>query len=198
MIDPKNVTKFDRSDVELREYFLFCTFVAGKNADVQARKLDDFLYKVPMHTSFVTGSMIQEGLRTCKVGQYSRLDRTLSSFNALMGYDRIKLMRYLREGTPAQLSAEFFGVGPKTSRYFILHSRADARCAALDTHILKWLTLQGVGHDFKNTPPMGQEYLRLENEFLERADKLKISAADLDLKVWMEMSGRITVHGHHK
>ena len=43
MIDPRKVTKFDRTLEELEEFMLFAIVVAGKNAFQQARKLEQFL-----------------------------------------------------------------------------------------------------------------------------------------------------------
>ena len=43
MIDPYNITKYDRTQNELEEFLLFCIVVAGKTAYIQSRKLDEFL-----------------------------------------------------------------------------------------------------------------------------------------------------------
>ncbi len=43
MIDPRKVTKFDRTPEELEEFLLFSVVVAGKGAFQQAKKLDEFI-----------------------------------------------------------------------------------------------------------------------------------------------------------
>ena len=43
LIDPKNITNYNRSDSELETFWLFCLFVAGKNSDTASLKLSQFL-----------------------------------------------------------------------------------------------------------------------------------------------------------
>ena len=43
MIDPSDVTKYDRTEEELEEWLLFCIVAAGKTAKTQARLLENFL-----------------------------------------------------------------------------------------------------------------------------------------------------------
>ena len=45
MINPYQITNYDRSSSELEEFLLFCIVVAGKTAYIQAQKLEDFLLK---------------------------------------------------------------------------------------------------------------------------------------------------------
>jgi len=49
MIDPSDVTKFDRTQAELEECLLFAIFVASKKATVQAQKLEQFLGGCTIH-----------------------------------------------------------------------------------------------------------------------------------------------------
>jgi hypothetical protein len=49
MIDPRDVTKFDRTQAELEEYWLFCIVAAGKTAMTQARLLDAYLQEGYTH-----------------------------------------------------------------------------------------------------------------------------------------------------
>jgi len=48
MIDPSNITNFDRTDGELEEFALFAPAVAGKTADVQASKVNELLQRLEM------------------------------------------------------------------------------------------------------------------------------------------------------
>jgi thermostable 8-oxoguanine DNA glycosylase len=89
--------------------------------------------------------------------------------------------------TPQELEA-ITGIGEKTSRFFILHTRKNARVAAIDTHMLKYLRAVGVG-DVPDKSPKGATYLRLEKQFIELADKSGMSIADFDLMIWNFYAG---------
>lgn len=69
-------------------------------------------------------------LRESKLGQYQRI---ASVFRAAA-----HSWLNLHSCTVADLM-KFPGVGPKTARFFILHSRPNQRLAVLDTHILSRL-----------------------------------------------------------
>ena len=43
MIDPYNITNYNRTEAELQELLMFCILVAGKTAYIQAGKLEQFL-----------------------------------------------------------------------------------------------------------------------------------------------------------
>jgi hypothetical protein len=117
-------------------------------------------------------------LRAARTGNYRKLSRALPEL-ARSGLD-------LRRCSVADLEA-LYGVGPKTARYFILHTRPDARVAALDTHVLKYLST--LGHEVpKSTPSSGRRYAELEKAFLAEADSLGLSPAHLDLLVWTSYS----------
>jgi endonuclease III len=83
------------------------------------------------------------------------------------------------------------GIGRKTSRFFLLHSRKNADCACLDVHILRWLQEQGV-ETTDRTPSSAKEYRRLEQEFLSRVPAGK-SVAEFDLEIWTEKSRKVNV-----
>jgi hypothetical protein len=46
MIDPYNITNYNRTEGELQKFLLFCIVVAGKTAYIQAQKLEEFLLSV--------------------------------------------------------------------------------------------------------------------------------------------------------
>lgn len=187
MIDPNTVTKFDRTDEELLEFWLFCLFVRGKNADVQAKKLSDFTdlcCQTPNAWISLTSGLIQKRdhvdgmLRSVRSGQYETLTSAIQETAERLKKDSA----YLRTASVADLES-IFGVGPKTARYFVMHTRPKAGVAALDTHILRYL---GYRTDVKvpKTTPTGKKYKELEDTFLLMADFEGVDPAAMDLAIW--------------
>jgi hypothetical protein len=133
MIDPNKVTNAARTEAELEEFLLFCVVVAGKNADQQAAKLERFLGgRAPF--AFIRKSQraaaLDAALREVRLGKYSLLGRSFTAL-ASSGVD-------LRTVGWADLTA-FPGIGIKTAKFFILHSRPREMHGVLDTHVLSWM-----------------------------------------------------------
>jgi thermostable 8-oxoguanine DNA glycosylase len=109
-------------------------------------------------------------------------------------YNHVYLFPAYDLGTVSTSNLEMVkGIGPKTSRFFILHSRANSRVAALDTHILKGLR-RALPASIKvplATPSSKAEYHRLENHFLHICDQMGRSPAEVDLEWWREYSGNL-------
>ena len=171
MIDPTNITNFNRNEIELQEFFLFCAVVAGKTAVVQAKKLDDFLApgRVRSMTPFEYISHLSEKgdlvhmLCDVRLGQYNRLSEI---FELCTDLDLPNVTIDELEAIP--------GIGPKTSRFFMLHSRPNQRIAVLDTHILAWLGEQYPQITVpKATPQSTSRYKELEDLYLMEAAKRK-------------------------
>lgn len=187
-IDPKNITKFDRSQEELEFFWLFCILVAGKNADWASLKLLDLFRNKPEDQTpfeFLKTRLtdLNNILVANKVGQYRRITKAIEQSISLD----------LKTATLDEF-LEVFGVGPKTARFFILHTRKDAECAVLDTHILKWMrTIVHESIDVPTSTPPVKEYEKWE----KMAIKLMqvwfkgISLAEADLMIWTQMSGRL-------
>src|SRR5690606_28462084 len=96
-------------------------------------------------------------LEASKLGQYHRLSKCFrESVQTLDGSLKTCSVEDLESIT---------GVGPKTARFFVLHSRPNSRIAVIDTHILKYLRTQGIDAP-KGTPPKGEKYSRFEGEFI--------------------------------
>jgi hypothetical protein len=182
VIDPSKITNYAYTDHELEVFWLFCLVVAGKNARTQARLLDGFLSRLEGGGSpfdrimwAIIQDRLEAHLRASKLGQYTRLSQ---AFRESVGLD-------LRGCTVEDLEA-IHGVGPKTARLFVMHSRPDARHAAIDTHVLK--LLKEHGYDVPKSTPTGKRYLELEQAFLEIADASGMSVADFDLQNWNRFS----------
>jgi thermostable 8-oxoguanine DNA glycosylase len=198
MIDPTKVTNFERSQVELEEFLLFAIVVAGKSAFQQAKKLEDFLANKGDMTPFeyirwLDGNnpeYIDRMLRQVKMGQYNRISM---AFRAV-AYFFATEDDFLNDGSPlktvpVRLLESVKGIGMKTARFFIMHSRPDMHVACLDTHVLQWLGERG--HEVPKTTPQGHKYLALEKIFLDYANKLDTYPAVLDLEIWNERSKKV-------
>ncbi len=133
MIDPNNVTNPARTAAELEEFLLFCVVVAGKNADQQAAKLERFLGgRKPF--AFVRASdrdgTLDGRLRDVRLGKYSLLGRSFRDLSR-SGADL---------GTCGwEDLTRFPGIGIKTAKFFVLHSRPSEMHGVLDTHVLGWM-----------------------------------------------------------
>jgi hypothetical protein len=133
MIDPNDVTDPARSPRQLEEFLLFCIVVAGKNADQQARKLEDFLKgREPFAFIRSLGAEggVEERLEHVKLGKYRLLG---DSFRRLAGAG-LDLRKCSWEAL-----TQFPGIGIKTAKFFVLHSRPGEMHGVLDTHVLGWM-----------------------------------------------------------
>ena len=198
MVDPNNVTNFKRTIDELQEFLLFSIGVAGKNSSTTARALDSLLMGLRGRCS-VCGEisknespfeLIMKGLHNYEnkfpdllrkhgFGCYNQRAR---SFTALLE-SNIDLQKCAIEELE-----KIPGIGMKTSRFFLLHSRKGIRCAVLDTHILKFLYNETkVENVPRKTPSSKKEYLRLEQEYLKQV-LVGSDLAKTDLGLWQDYS----------
>jgi len=190
MIDPYQITKYDRSTSELEEFLLFCIVVAGKTAYIQAQKLEQFLSSVnerlmlPEHVnpfqSLISAEqhgILFEEIKKAKLGQYKKI---------YSGFKFITQKDYnLKRMTPKILE-EIPGVGMKTSRFFLLHSDIfyKDKIAILDTHILKFIKENIDDKAPKSTPVIPLTYRFWEDMFLNWCNNNNKNVADFDLEVW--------------
>lgn len=183
---PTQITNYNRTDAELQAFWLFCIMVAGKNADTAARVISRLLQEVPEgSTPFEylksLGSIaLRNSLVAHRAGQYARITRAIEE----------SLNLDLRTATVEDLE-KIFGIGPKTARFFLLHSRPNQRLAVLDTHILKWMRSHKV--PVPPSTPTRKHYDGFERVFLALADAYfpGVAIADVDLLIWCEVSGRL-------
>jgi len=190
MIDPTKITDFDQTDRQLEEFLLFWVCAAGKNAKTAARGLDSLMTELHEKTETCWGPFsairkygrrkLPAALKRNGIGCYNQKARTFWEL-ANSGLD-------LKTCTVSDLEC-INGIGMKTSRCFVIHSRKEADCAGLDTHILKYLRDQGYEVP-KQTPPK-KEYLRLEKIFIDLARKAKKPIAEFDLGIWNQYSGNV-------
>jgi len=184
LINPHNITDFNRSEEDLQAFWLFCILVAGKNSAVQSKKLANFLRPAEVvgispfrYIELRQFKYLEDDIRAEKLGQYKRIHR---AFIESLDLD-------LYNCTVNDLE-KVFGVGPKTARFFLLHSRPNQRLAVIDTHILKWLrNALGINAP-KATPTQLKKYHELENHYLKYCDDNGLSPAELDLHIWSNLN----------
>jgi thermostable 8-oxoguanine DNA glycosylase len=189
VLDPKNITNYTRDDNELQTFWLFCILVAGKNSDTTNVALTKIINDLAPWDNVFDGikRIGYEGLKDIlhrhRTGQYNRIARAIWQS---LGVD-------LRNCTVNDLT-KIHGVGPKTSRFFLLHSREFCDEVVLDTHILKYLREYcGVTDAPLNTPQNLEEYTKYSKickKFIQK-DFPGLSLAQADLLIWSKLSGRL-------
>lgn len=209
MIDPKYITDYNRSQDEIEEFAIFSICVAGKNAHNTANAVEKMLTAIADYaivlanlsplkrlTTFVEvyceGKLqpLRDIMKECGIGCHTGTDTVPGRAEVCYRVGLLLLVDpdFLQNCTPQTLES-VKGVGAKTARFFILHSRPKQRICALDTHILKYLRDQGVEKVSKSTPLKGSKaYARLEEAFLSICDKLGKDYAEHDLWVWNKYS----------
>lgn len=188
-VDPKNITIYNRTDSELQIFWLFCILVAGKNSDTTSRLLTKLLSTIDdSQTPFEALQNLSEKnlyklLLDNKTGQYDRVYKAILQ----------SLQLDLRNCSRDELMS-IYGVGPKTARFFLLHTREFCEEIVLDTHILRWLRdkchLIGIPN---NTPQNLQTYESIAKLCKQQMQKYYpgFTLAQIDLMIWTEMSGRL-------
>lgn len=181
-VDPFAMPKLMTKD-QLEYWILFSICVAGKSAAQTEKKVNDLLAE--MNTFSARNSPFQRVntalgrgklgrlLRCFKMGKYKLLNK---AFRAAAQLDVTQLSIPILEAVP--------GIGPKSARMILLYSDPNANCVPLDTHILKWLALQGIAKVPKSTPAAGKNYERLEKAFQELAEQMGKTVRELDTEVW--------------
>lgn len=183
MINPHKITDFNRSERDLQEFLLFCVCVAGKSSEQQSKKLDIFLAGHCGIGGMLPFEMIRMygytgvfcNLELTKMGQYKRITKAFCAI-AEANLD-------LKTCTVSDLE-KLPGVGLKTSRFFLTHSRPNQSFGILDTHILTHMRVDLGIPTPKTTPTNPAKYYDLESKLLEVVRKSGKSYADYDLEVW--------------
>lgn len=182
----------DASDTQLQCFVLLSAFVAGKNAAVQQLKLNNFLAVIQAATDFEQltpfkalqelrrrhgDAVVRQLLEKCKVGQYTRLTKTILTL--------LDAEWDLRNCTREQL-ASVPGISFKTASFFIIYSRRDTTMACLDVHILRWMRESPHFPDNipKNSPGNVKHYLQLEQLFLDYCQQERKIPYELDFALW--------------
>jgi hypothetical protein len=197
MINPAQVTDYNRTQSELQEFLLFCINVSGKKSAVEAPKLEVFLERV----RGITGhSKPFDGMTKLYFTRPDRHNRDDNRLLEIMHWAAISpyKQRYnsycdvLKLGDLRTVSLtrllQVRGIGLKTARFFLSHSREDFDEPMLDTHILRFLRDQGYKDAPKSTPQNVGIYNYYANVFKMFARTLGKSVTDLDLEIWKQYS----------
>lgn len=188
MVDPINFTNFNRSDYELEEALIFGLLVAGKNAITTSRLLDNFIkdFKYDNDTPF-------EVFRKFQMNDVPRLSVALKDYGfgcynakAKGIYQLVRANLNLKTCTVDDLE-KISGIGRKTSRFFVLHTRENAKCIPLDVHILHYL--RDLGYEVPKATPGKKKYLEIEKICIGLARKAKKTCSTWDLDAWRSYSG---------
>ena len=188
MINPAEVTNYNRTQSELQEFLLFCINVAGKKSSIEAPKLEVFIQRakdITKETSLFNciKKLIQLG-RLQEIMHWAKLSPYKQRYNSYV--DAVKLGD-LQKVTLNRL-LQVPGIGLKTARFFLSHSREDFDEPMLDTHILQFLRDNGYRNAPKSTPSNVGIYNYYANIFKMFARVSGKSVTDLDLEIWKQYS----------
>lgn len=188
MINPAEVTNYNRTQSELQEFLLFCINVAGKKSSIEAPKLEVFIQRakdITKETSpfncikkLIQLGRLQEIMHWAKLSPYKQRYNSYVDVVKLGDLQKVTLNRLLQVA----------GIGLKTARFFLSHSREDFDEPMLDTHILQFLRDNGYRHAPKSTPSNVGVYNYYANIFKMFARVSGKSVTDLDLEIWKQYS----------
>ena len=191
MINPAEVTNYNRTQSELQEFLLFCINVAGKKSSIESPKLEVFIQRAKDITKESTPfncikKLIKLG-RLQEIMHWAKLSPYKQRYNSYV--DAVKLGD-LQTVTLNRL-LQVPGIGLKTARFFLSHSREDFDEPMLDTHILQFLRDNGYKGAPKSTPSNVGVYNYYANIFKMFARVSGKSVTDLDLEIWKRYSKTI-------
>lgn len=177
-ITQDDILKFDATDNELEEQILFWIVAAGKSSKSAAKAIKKLLAPYRHTWPFAAIADMQHrlpnALRDAGIGCYFHKSRSM--------LELVHSGINLRTCTPQDLE-QIYGIGPKTSRCFILYSRRNARYAGLDRHMLKFLSDAGFNVP-RLTPGNPKRYEKIEQIVLQLADTAGMAPAEFDAVVW--------------
>lgn len=188
MINPAEVTNYNRTQDELQEFILFCINVAGKKSSIEAPKLEVFIERAKNITKETSPfncikKLIKLG-RLNEIMHWAKLSPYAQRYNSYVAVSKIKDL----QSVSLSRLLEVAGIGLKTARFFLSHSREDFDEPMLDTHILRYLRDQGYVDAPKSTPSNENTYLYFANIFKNIARQLGKTVTDLDLEIWKQYS----------
>lgn len=189
MIDFKSVTNFNRTPAQLQEFLIFSICVAGKRSKEIAPKVNAFCASLvdendEQLTPFeeikelIRHDMLFDALQEHRLGKYDLLMKSLW-----------EILYLDLENCTLQDLETTHGIGPKTARFFLLHSRPYQKLVVLDTHLLKYFKSLGWTVP-KSTPTSLNAYGVIEDKAIDHIEtELKESDfAHFDLTKWLSFA----------
>tara|TARA_B100000035_G_C20753690_1_gene445159 strand:+ start:52 stop:627 length:576 start_codon:yes stop_codon:yes gene_type:complete len=188
MINPAEVTNYNRTQDELQEFLLFCINVAGKKSSIEAPKLEVFIQRAKDITKETSPfncikKLIQLG-RLQEIMHWAKLSPYKQRYNSYVDVVKLGDLQTVTLNRLLQVA----GIGLKTARFFLSHSREDFDEPMLDTHILQFLRDNGYRNAPKSTPSNLGVYNYYANIFKMFARVSGKSVTDLDLEIWKQYS----------
>lgn len=189
MINPAEVTNYNRTQYQLEEFILFGINVAGKKSSIEAPKLEVFIERAKNITKETLPfncirKLIELG-RLQEIMHWAKLSPYKQRYNSYVAVSKIQDLRTVTLNKLLEVA----GIGLKTARFFLSHSREDFEEPMLDTHILRFLRDEGYKDAPKSTPSNVGIYSYYANVFKMFARTLGKSVTDLDLEIWKKYSG---------
>jgi endonuclease III len=190
---------FDNAEFDRQAKLLYALVVAGKSANFADKALREFLRYISIDCGLLADHLyaglpfdmlrqlqsrpdiIARSLRQAKTGNYTKLNKAIADILAMKALN-------LETATPEQLE-KIHGMGPKSSRFFIVWTRPNAPYAVLDTHVLRWMAFQGYTVP-QATPQNRKMYACIEQLFLAEAKKRGKTPRQLDMEIWEAGAGR--------
>ena len=191
MIDPKAL-----AGCSPEELAMFACCVHGKNADVQAEKLNGILEALQMCNADLSPLSIWMTLDTEEQTALLR-DHGIGQYNRIA-----KAWNWLAALTPpytVEMLLKVPGIGSKTARFITVYSGTDTNRAILDVHVMRWLRRRTRRRLWPtdSTPSSEAAYARIEKIFLAIARKENLTPAELDTKIWKTGQRRVSATKGH-
>ena len=192
LIDPCNITDFNCDKNKLENQILFWVCAAGKNANTASKCLNNLLLEIqkrighksksPFYLISMYDGDLSSLMKECGIGCYNQKANTFKD----LANKKIDLKTCSCDDLE-----KIKGIGRKTSRCFLLHTRKNSKCAGLDVHILRFLKNKGYKVP-ETTPSSLKEYKRVENIFLDLFESSGFdNIAEYDLHLWKIGSGNL-------
>lgn len=189
-IDPNDVlNKFDKNLFYKESFLLFSVLVAGKSSEMIKNKTNALIFEIiGDHEPESLFNTIIEKYKDNNFEEFINLlkKHKTGKYNLLLKFiNDIKFFNINLNNCSIEDLEKISGIGKKSSRFFMMYNRLDQEnIAVLDTHILKFLHLNGF--DVPNQTPTGKKYDEIEQMFLEIAKNIepKMTIRELDFKLW--------------
>lgn len=179
-INPDNCTCFNLDKYGLELHILFWIFAAGKNGHTASRCLNNILKEYNKKTNLVSPFEILKSIED--------LPQELKRFGVGCFNNKSKCIKDLinknfdLESCSIEDLESVWGLGPKSVRCFLIHTRKNQQLAGLDRHVLRYLS--ELGHKVPKSTPNKKQYLEIEKIFIELAKSVGKTISELDLEIW--------------